>query len=88
MTITLEIAPDLEQDLQDIPDFNNRLNLFIQDQIKLEKRRKEGGGFSAKTLSILAESARLAETDKKSGITRKEAFATLQEVHSQITQQL
>lgn len=88
MTFTIELSPEKEKAVRAIPDIHQRMEDFLDDQIKLERWR-ESRGYSD-TANRLAEESRIeAERLRAEGsLTREEAFKMFREVHDDITQKL
>ena len=86
MSITVELPPDLEQQVKDIPDVGKRVVSFLRNQVEHEKWRRQR--YSAQALRVLEESKVEAEALKASGKTREELFEEFLALHDRVTRQL
>ena len=86
MSITIELPPDLDQDVKGIPDVQERVVSFLRNQIEYEKWRKQR--YSAKALRLVEESKAEAEQLRASGKSREELFKEFMVLHERITKQI
>ena len=86
MSITIELPPDLDQDVKGIPDVQERVMSFLRNQIEYEKWRKQR--YSAKALRLVEESKAEAEQLRASGKSREELFEEFMVLHERITKQI
>ena len=86
MSITVELPPDLDQQVRDIPDVQARVLTFLRDQVEYEKWRKER--YSDEARAIVREGLEDAGRDMAAGLPREEAFRRFFEVYDRITAQL
>ena len=86
MSITIELPPDLDQDVKGIPDVQERVVSFLRNQIEYEKWRKQR--YSAKALRLVEESKAEAEQLRASGKSREELFEEFMVLHERITKQI
>jgi hypothetical protein len=86
MSITIELPPDLDQDVKGIPDVEKRILAFLRDQADYHKWRKQR--YSERAMRILEESKAEAEQLKASGKSREELFEEFFEVYNRITEQV
>ena len=86
MSITIELPPDLDQDVKGIPDVEKRVIAFLRDQADYHKWRK--ARYSERALRILEESKVEAEQLRASGKSREELFEEFFEVYDRITAQI
>ena len=86
MSVTLDLPPELENAAMSIPDLNERLLLFVRQQVNMEQWRQSR--FSARARGLLDQAAQQAEQARTAGVTREQAAAESEEVHSRITSQL
>ena len=83
MSITVELPPDVEQRVREIPDLNKRIATFLRDQADWEDWRHRR--YSAKAQTIAAESLAEAEILKAQGVSREEMFREFFEVYDRIS---
>jgi DNA-binding phage protein len=86
MSITVELPPDLEQQIQAIPDLGRRIAAFLRNQIEYENWRKQR--YSERARGILEASRAEVEKLKTSGMTRDDLFREFMELHENITRSL
>ena len=87
MSVTLDLPPELENAAMSIPDLNERLLLFVRQQVNMEQWRQSR--YSARSRGLLEQAAQEAEQQaRKAGVTREQAAAEFEAVHSRITSQL
>ena len=86
MSITVELPPDVEQRVRDIPDLNKRIAAFLQDQADWEDWRQRR--YSTKAQAIATESLAEAEILKAQGASREEMFREFFEVYDRISRAL
>ena len=86
MSVTLDLPPELESAAMSIPDLNERLLLFVRQQVNMEQWRQSRYGASAR--GLLEQATLEAELARKAGVTREQAAADFEAVHSRITSQL
>ena len=81
MSITIELPPDLDRDVKQIPDVQERVIEFLRDQVEYEKWRK--ARYSDEAFQILEESKVEAE-----GVPREELFRQFFEAYDRINTQV
>ena len=86
MSITIELPPDLDQDVKQIPDVQERVIEFLRDQAEYEKWRKVR--YSDEARQIVREGLVDAERDKAAGVSREESFRRFFEVYDRISAKL
>ena len=86
MSITIELPPDLEQAVKQIPDVQARVIAFLRDQADYHKWRKQR--YSDEAFRLLEESKVEAERLRASGKTREELFEEFFVLHDRITDQI
>lgn len=86
MSITINLAPDVEQGARRIADLDQRVADFIRDQVALEHWRE--GRYSPEARSLAAEAMARAESWRAQGITREETFRRLREAHAESARHL
>ena len=86
MSITIELPPELDQDVKQIPDVQERVIEFLRDQAEYEKWRKVR--YSDEARQIVREGLVDAERDKAAGVSREESFRRFFEVYDRITAKL
>ena len=86
MSITIELPPDLDQDVKQIPDVQERVIAFLRDQADYEKWRK--ARYSDEARQILEESKADAERMRAEGVPREEVFRQFFEAYDRITRQI
>lgn len=86
MSITVELPPDLEQQVKDIPDMGQRVVSFLRDQVEYENWRKSR--YSDEARRLLAESKVEAEQLKAEGVPRAELFRQFFEAYDRIASRL
>ena len=86
MSITVELPPDVEQRVRDLPDLNKRIVNFLRDQADWEEWRRRR--YSAQAQTIALESLAEAEALKVQGVSREEMFREFFEVHDRIARLL
>ncbi len=86
MSITIELPPELDQDVKGIPDVQERVIEFLRDQANYEKWRK--ARYSEKAHRLLAESEAEAERMKAAGVPREEVFRQFFEAYDRIQAKL
>ena len=86
MSITIELPPDVDQQVKEIPDVEQRVVSFLRNQVEYEKWRKQR--YSAKTLRLVEESKAEAEQLRASGKSREELFEEFMVLHERITKQI
>ena len=86
MSITVELPPEMEERVRQIPDLNQRVAAFLHDQADYEAWRERR--YSAKARALAAESLAEAEKLKEEGIGREELFQRFFELHDRITRAL
>ena len=72
MSITVELPPELEEQMRAIPDLNERVVAFLRDQAEYEKWRN--ARYSERARRLVRESMDEAEKLKAAGIPREELF--------------
>ena len=82
MSITVEVPPDLEEQVRTIPDLNQRVLTFLRTQVEHENWRRQR--YSQKARRIVTEGLAEAEQMKKAGVSRDEMFRRLFEVCDEI----
>ena len=86
MSITVELPPDVEQRVRDIPDLHKRIAAFLRDQADWEDWRQSR--YSAKAQTIAAESLAEAESLKAQGVSREKMFREFFEVYDRVSRAL
>lgn len=86
MSITIELPPDLDQDVKGIPDVQERVIEFLRDQADYEKWRR--ARYSEEAFQILDESKAEAERLKAEGVPREEVFRQFFEAYDRINAQI
>jgi glutamyl-tRNA reductase len=86
MSITIELPPDVDQLVKEIPDVEQRVVSFLRNQVEYEKWRKER--YSAKALRLVEETKAEAEQLRASGKSREELFEEFMVLHERITKQI
>lgn len=86
MSITIELPPDVDQQVKEIPDVQERVVSFLRNQVAYEKWRKQR--YSAKALRLVDESKVEAEQLRASGKSREELFEEFMVLHERITKQI
>ena len=86
MSITIELPPDLDQDVKQIPDVQDRVIEFLRDQADYEKWRR--ARYSDEARQILEESKADAERMRAEGVPREEVFRQFFEAYDRITRQI
>ena len=86
MSITIELPPDVDQQVKEIPDVEQRVVSFLRNQVEYEKWRKQR--YSAKALRLVEESKAEAEQLRASGKSREELFEEFMVLHEGITKQI
>ena len=86
MSITIELPPDLEKDVREIPNVEASVVSFLRDQAEYHKWRK--ARYSDEARRIVSEGLADAERDKAAGMTREEGFRRFFEVYDRITAHL
>lgn len=86
MSIIVELPPDVEQRVRDIPDLNQRIAAFLRDQADWEDWRQRR--YSAKAQTIASEALAEAETLKAQGVSREETFRDFFKVYDGISRAL
>lgn len=79
MSITLELPPDLDQEVRGLPDLEKRLLSFLRNQVEHEKWRK--ARYSEQAFQLLAESKADAARMKEEAVPREEMFRRFFEAH-------
>ncbi len=86
MSITVELPPEMEERVRQIPDLKERVTAFLRDQADCEEWRQRR--YSAKARTIAEESLAEAEALKAQGLGRGELFRRFFELHDRITRAL
>ena len=86
MSITIELPPDLEQDVKQIPDVQERVIAFLRDQADYEKWRR--ARYSEEAFQILEESKAEAERLKADGVPREKLIEEFLALHHLVTRQM
>lgn len=86
MSITVELPPDLEKQVREIPDVRERVVSFLRGQVEYENWRRQRG--SEKARRIVSEGLAEAERLKAGGVSREEMFRRFFAVHDEITRKL
>ena len=86
MSITIELPPDLDRDVKQIPDVQERVIEFLRDQADYEKWRR--ARYSDEAFQILEESKAEAERLKAEGVPREEVFRQFFEAYDRIDAQI
>jgi hypothetical protein len=86
MSITIELPPDLDQDVKGIPDVQERVIEFLRDQADYEKWRR--ARYSDEVRQILAESKVKAERLKAEGVPREKLIEEFLTLHNLVTRQM
>ena len=86
MSITIELPPELDQDVKQIPDVQERVIEFLRDQADYEKWRR--ARYSDEARQILEESKADAERMRAEGVPREEVFRQFFEAYDRITRQI
>ncbi len=85
MSITVELPPDLDQEVRGIPDLENRVLSFLRNQVEHEKWRK--ARYSEQALQLLEESKADAVRLKAEGVPREEMFRRFFEAYDKVADQ-
>ena len=72
MSITVELPPDLDQQVRDIPDVEARVLTFLRNQVEYERWRKER--YSDEARQIVSDGLAEADRLKAAGVPREEMF--------------
>ncbi len=86
MSITIELPPDLDRDVKQIPDVQERVIEFLRDQADYERWRR--ARYSEDAFQILEESKAEAERLKAEGVPREEVFRQFFEAYDRINAQI
>ena len=86
MSITINLAPEVEQGARRIVDLQRRVEDFVRSQVELEQWRERR--YSPEARALAAEAMARAERLRAQGITREEAFRQLREAHAEIAKHL
>jgi len=86
MSITINLAPELEQGARRIADLQKRVEDFIRSQVELEQWRERR--YSPEARALASEAMARAEQWRAQGVTRDEAFRRLREAHAEIVKHL
>ena len=78
MSITVELPPDIEEQVRNIPDLNQRVLSFLRTQVDYEKWRTQR--YSEKAQRIVSEGLLEADQLKSAGVSREEMFRRLFEI--------
>jgi hypothetical protein len=84
MSITIELPPDIDQQVRDIPDVEKRVLSFLLNQVEYEKWRK--ARYSEQAFRLLEESKADAARMKAEGVPREELFRRFFEAYDQIAE--
>ncbi len=82
MSITVELPPDIEEQVRAIPDLDQRVLTFLRNQVKYEKWRSRR--YSDRAKRIVNQGLMEAEQMKAAGVSREEMFHRLFEVIDEI----
>ena len=77
MSITVELPPDLERDANRITDLDERLKLFVRQQVDLERWRSTR--YSEKARRLVQESAQIPAATKPTREVEFERLLALQD---------
>jgi len=86
MSITVELPPEMEERVRQIPDLNERVAAFLRDQAQYEEWRRRRR--SAKARAVAEESLAEAKALKARGFSREELFRRFFDLHDRITRAL
>jgi hypothetical protein len=86
MSITVELPPEMEERIRQIPDLNERVAAFLRDQADYEAWRARR--YNAKARALAEESLAEAEQLKAQGVGREELFRRFFDLHDRITRAL
>ena len=86
MSITIELPPDLEKDVRDIPNVEESVVSFLRDQAEYHKWRK--ARYSDEARRIVSDGLAEAERLKAAGVPREEMFRRFFAVYDEITAKL
>ena len=85
MSITVEVPPDIAEQVRTIPNLDQRVLSFLRSQVEYEKWREQR--YSERARSIVSEGLAEAERMKKAGVSREEMFRRLFKVCDEIAPQ-
>ena len=85
MSITVELPPDIEEQVRTIPDLNQRVLSFLRSQVEFEKWRKQR--YSDRARRIVSQGLHDARRMKAAGVSREEMFRRLFEACDDIAPQ-
>ena len=85
MSITVELPPDLDQDVKMIPDVEKRVLSFLRNQVEHEKWRN--ARYSEQAIRLLEESKADAAQMKADGVPREELFRRFFEAYDKVAGQ-
>ena len=85
MSITVELPPDLDQDVKRIPDVEKRVLSFLRNQVEHEKWRT--ARYSEQAVRLLEESKADAAQMKAEGVPREELFRRFFEAYDKVAEQ-
>ncbi len=83
MTMTIEIPPELEIKVRDIPNLDRRITDFLRHEVRLEEIRRVRHSGRARALAERALAG--AEEDKAAGTDEESSFRQLLDLHATIT---
>jgi len=86
MSITVDLPPDIEEQVQGIPDLAQRIAAFLRHQVEHEKWQKQR--YSERARGLLAASRTEAHALRQSGKSRDELFREFMELHKSVTRSL
>lgn len=86
MSITVELPPEMEERVRQIPDLNERVAAFLRDQADYEAWRQRR--YSTRARMLAEESLAEAVQLKAQGSGREELFERFFELHDRITRSL
>ena len=85
MSITVELPPDLDQQVRDIPDVEKRVLSFLRDQVEYERWRRER--YSDEARRLLGESKEEAARMQAEGVPRAEMVRRFIQAYDKVAEQ-
>ena len=82
MSITVELPPDIEEQVRAIPDLDQRVLTFLRNQVEYEKWRSQR--YSDRARRIVNQGLTEADQMKAAGVSREEMFRRLFEVIDEV----
>ena len=85
MSLSVELPPEIEEQVRAIPDLDQRVLAFLRNQVEYEKWRRQR--YSQQARQIVSDGLAEAGRMKSAGVSREEMFRRLFEVCDEIAPQ-